>query len=557
MSPLMPPPGRKPEKPAKRATPLTLDELAERVAALPPREATPLVYEPKAYHYGPDPYASPDDLAVLDDPLERAAEAFTTTFARAEALVEADLIALAETNPEIFSGVGAPTPAVPDTVAIPDVLLGPTAFLCGPAGTGKTYLARAMARDLPGTVLAATTGIASVNLGEGTTINALLKYFDTANLRDAHVSGRLQATLRKLFKAGIRRIVLDEVSMLDGEQLTILTNALHELSTGDAGYVLDADFADELREATPDGQPAIALVLTGDFAQLPPVKAPFAFESEAWPRYAAATHTLSHIWRQADRDFIAALQAARRGDADTVADYFGPRLVQTSDDAFDGPTIVATNDAVERFNALRLAKLQTPVARFTAVRWGTQRADWKQIPDTFGLKVGALVMILANRREQTLGDLPGKLVYANGDLGHIEALDETRGLCHVRLHRTDAVVDVEWVERQNTVPLEPGDRKRLKAAGEAHRITTDGRQHIVGTVRYLPLRAAYATTVHRSQGLSLDAVQVNTREGFFKTAGMLYVSLSRARTAEGLRLIGSVDGLRARCTVNAKVAKWL
>jgi len=91
----------------------------------------------------------------------------------------------------------APPAAIPvEPVDIPEVLNHAQAFLCGPAGTGKTFLARHIAKVEKGTVLAATTGIASVNLGEGTTINALLGYFDTKSLLEGYTTGKLNARRR-------------------------------------------------------------------------------------------------------------------------------------------------------------------------------------------------------------------------------------------------------------------------------------------------------------------------------------------------------------------------
>lgn len=448
-----------------------------------------------------------------------------------------------------------PTPLLP-SVDIPDVLLGPSARLAGQAGVGKTTLLRALVAQQKGTVLAATTGIASVNLGEGTTINALCKFFDTASLRDAYVSGYLNMTLGRLWRSGVRRIALDEISMMDAEQLTILTQALDELAG--KGYGLDAQLDQEMEDAsaTTGEQPGIALLLSGDMGQLPPVKAPFVFESPMWDRYAAHTHRLTKVWRQSDAAFLQALSAARAADVATVCDFFGPRLSASIDPSFDGTTLFATNDAVDRYNALRLQSLSTPLVRYTPRRWGQPRGDWKNIPDVLGLKEGALVMVLANAYypPEHDGALP-KLRYANGDLGHVESLNGTS--VHVRLVRTGEVEEIDWVERDHTIPLEPGRSKALKLGGEEWRVDRQKRAEVIGTVHYLPLRLAWGSTVHKAQGLTLDRVQVNTREGFFKHPGLLYVSLSRARTAEGLRLVGTVDGLRARCTVDGRVVPWL
>jgi ATP-dependent DNA helicase PIF1 len=455
------------------------------------------------------------------------------------------------------------------TLEIPATLTAPkSSWMLGAAGTGKTTLARAMVAQRPGTILAATTGIAAINLGEGTTINALLKYFDTESLGEAARYGQLQMTLRKLyFRGGIRHIVLDEVSMLDAKQLTLITLALREFA-GDDYDVLEADptMQDAIEEMEASGEvfEGIKLTVAGDFAQLPPVKAPFAFESPVWEAYAAHRHTLTRVYRQDEADFREALDACRRGVVEPVVEFFRHRLVTTTDEAFDGSTIMATNEAVARFNALRMVELSTKAVTYTARRWGTQRGDWKQMPDQVGVKVGALVMILANEREIGVDGMPGALIYANGDLGTVvEAVPPVEpgtpcaGRLYVQLRRNDRVVEVEWVTRKNEVPLEPGRKKELRALGQEELITEDGRREIIGTVEYLPVRVAYATTVHKSQGLSLDAVQIATREGFFTTPGMLYVALSRCRTAAGLRLIGTVDGLRARVTTHPKIRPWV
>lgn len=441
-------------------------------------------------------------------------------------------------------------------------------FLCGVAGTGKTWLARAIVAQRPGTLLCATTGIAAVNLGEGTTINAALGYFDSASLVEAYTSGFLLSRLRKLHKAGVKRLLVDEVSMLDAQQLTIFVRALEELAG--RGYGLDPSIVDEIayEEGTegiePDARPLpIKLTIVGDFAQLPPVKAEYAFTSPEWEKVAASTLKLTAIRRQADPAFIAALMAARSGDAEEVAAYFAPRLASTTDNDFPGTTLVATNEAVDRFNALRMDTLKTAARVFSSRRWGKQRGDWKNIPERIVLKPGALVMLLANRREPRRPEqmLPGRIIYANGDLGEILALDPDRERVWVRLQRSGEEVEIEWITRDNRMPLEPGRAKELRDQGREDRIGEDAhgraRWEIVGGVTYLPVRVAYATTIHKSQGLSLDTVQVNTREGFFKTPGMLYVALSRARTAEGLRLVGSVDGLKTRCAIHAAVKPWL
>jgi hypothetical protein len=425
-------------------------------------------------------------------------------------------------------------------------------YLAGPAGSGKTFATKAWAASERGLELCATTGIAAINLG-GTTINALLGFFDTKSLEESFTTGHLEARLGRLWRAGVRRIVLDEVSMLDGAQLGILVQAIEAVNS--RKYVLDSDGV--LDEET--APPALGLTLVGDFLQLPPVKGSFAFQNPAWDRFAGHVVTLTEIRRQADQDFIQALRAARRGEAAGVLDYFGARLQQETDDAFPGPTLLAKNESVDRYNWLRMGKLTGREVLFENRRQGKQRSEWgspDKPPHTWGipprllLKIGCLVMILANTRDEF-----GQLRYVNGDLG--EVVDATATTALVVLHRTGEVVEVAYCRREVKVPCDAARRKELKESRQLEKLSEDGKWEITGWVEYLPLRVAYASTVHKSQGLSLDEVQVNVRDGFFRTPGMLYVALSRARTAAGLRIVGSLAMLRERCLVDPRLGEWL
>ena len=100
--------------------------------------------------------------------------------------------------PEFISPWNAPSDPIPTFT-----------YLCGPAGSGKTFLTKLWAEEHRGITLCATTGIAALNLG-GTTINSLLGYFDTASLQERFTQGRLTGILKRLYGAGLRRLVIDE-----------------------------------------------------------------------------------------------------------------------------------------------------------------------------------------------------------------------------------------------------------------------------------------------------------------------------------------------------------
>lgn len=418
----------------------------------------------------------------------------------------------------------------------------PFSALIGGAGTGKSTLLRQWLREaIPGTLLlCSTTGIAAVNLGDGTTINATLKYFDTANLLDLYTSGSLTMRLKKLRRSGVERLVIDEVSMLPADQLTVLVRAVQE-ANGE-GY----DF-DDIAQADKD-LPPLGLTVVGDWGQLPPVKAAYAFESPEWQAF--HVELLTKVWRQADETFVTALNAARRGDGRLAAEVLKDRFTSGTDPSFEGPTLLATNESVDRYNRLRMDTLSTPEHKFDASRWGEQRPEWKKnIPESLVLKEGCLVMILANNFDSD----ENRYRYVNGDLGTFLGLKH--GVPLVKLQRTGREEEVDYITREVVEPLEEGERKKLKEEGQAHLIKDKSK--IVGEVTYMPLRVSYATTVHKSQGLSFDKAQINLREGFMAAPSMVYVALSRVRSIEGLRLIGTPASLISKCTADKRVVPML
>ncbi len=410
-------------------------------------------------------------------------------------------------------------------------------YICGTAGTGKTFAVRELAESDPRVVLCATTGIAAVNLG-GATINSMLQYFDTESMLE--LSTRLDDRIKKWARQGLTHWVLDEASMLDGEQLRCLVLAIETVN------------ADLERAKGYDGPP-VRLTLVGDFAQLPPVKAKFAFEVEEWDRFECATTNLTDIRRQDDVDFITALQAARTGNAAAALEYFRDRIVRNRDLEFEGTTIVAKNSQVDRHNNIKLSDQPGERRGLKKSFWGTQRKEWaRNIPDVLELKLGATVMVLANqKRDQDMYGGSIDYLYVNGDIGKVVDFD-TYGVRYrkgekpedvpavdVELDRTGEIVSVAMVERH----FEDLDEK--------------GKKCITGGIDYFPLRVAYATTVHKSQGLTLDHVQVSFSDHFFSSPGMLYVALSRVRTPKGLRLVGDPDLFLRRCGTDDRVRRWL
>ena len=445
-------------------------------------------------------------------------------------------------------------------------------FITGEAGTGKSFLVQEAVREDPAYgILSAPTGVAAVNVGS-ITINSLLKYGrDVETMQDCYMTGRLTARVVELSKLA-KRLVIDEAPMFSGRALDILYRAIQEANARD--------------NAKPLG-----LTLIGDFAQLPPIKEPWLFQADCWKEFAQNTTRLTKNWRQSSDWFISALNAIRVGDARHGADLFREGGVLFHDAGlpnFDGTTILARNADVDRHNYLCYSALKRGreiIVRST--RWGDQRGEWSPerglVPLESRFKIGAYVMILAN-------DAP-RFNYVNGDCGYVRDYNDITGKFTIELIRTGKIVEIGFIERYHTVKDKPSslpsrvahafcacfgaDRASINLSlndpGAASG-TTPQRGYYptwgapsyncspdtwnTGAVRYYPLRLAYAATVWKTQGLTLDRIQVDYRNYFFSSPAALYVALSRCRTPEGLRLVGSEERFIKRVNVAKEAQPW-
>jgi len=418
-------------------------------------------------------------------------------------------------------------------------------FVSGAAGSGKTFeMKRRIAEDPHFGILTSTTGVSAINL-DTVTVHSKLGFYDTDSLLDAYTSGKLQRRLRALHSEGYRRLVIDEVSMLHARQLDTLYLAINEVNVGSTFAALD---------------PPLGLVLTGDFCQLPPVKGEWAFKAQCWPDFAAHTTRLTKIWRQADVGFLEALNLARSGDGvETAAclKHLNCNFSLGLDLNFDGTTIVAKNAEVDRYNNIRMAAIKEEPIKLVNTRWGLQLSDWKNIPETLTVKPTALVMLLANNKDEA-----GGFVYVNGDLAHVSAVEDFGEfkLIAMTLLRGDKKVAVGQITRQNLSKQEPSESMIAQARLNGDRDPYFDEQRnrwVLGEVCYWPMRLGYASTVHKSQGLSLDRVQIDCRDGFFGANNLAYVALSRARTVAGMRVVGSPEILARRINLDSEVKDWL
>jgi ATP-dependent DNA helicase PIF1 len=442
-------------------------------------------------------------------------------------------------------------------------------FVTGAAGSGKSFeLRRRVDEDPKYGIISATTGVAALNTGS-ITINSLIKFFDANSLRDIYVSQRLHRRLKEVSQLA-RRILIDEVSMLSANSLDILFHAISEINE-------QSTFKNKM-----------ALVVSGDFAQLPPIKEPWAFQAECWREFDKNTTRLEKNWRQTNDSFLSGLNCIRRGDGGgglaALVDC-GIKLEGASLIGYPGTTILSRNQDVDRFNFASYQLLDRKHSEIVvrSRRWGEQRTEWNPtkglIPLESKFRVGAYVMILAN-------DAP-KFTYVNGDCGYVRDFNPATNEFLIELVRNKEVVRIGQIDRHFTTLEDPdlpvgfrpvhlyceceaskSGSQQLDLSGTGVKRGVSAPWGIpswncsqgtwnVGAVRYHPLRLAYAATVHKTQGLTLDRVQVDFRNFFFSQPAMMYVALSRCRTPEGLRLVGSGEQFMKRVRVAEEVKRWL
>lgn len=418
-----------------------------------------------------------------------------------------------------------------DENAVQKLLNEPFGFLTGLAGTGKTTLINEISRLHPDLFeMTATTGIAAVNLGSKT-IHSTLKFYDAKSLENNWREQLLHMNLRKV-RSRRKKLLIDEASMLGGkEMLDLIINAVDEINSDDTGKKL-------------------GVWLSGDMCQLPPVNMSFPFKGDYWQRFEDNTVRLTKIWRQDNENFMKGINLIRANkgiEAMKVFQSCGVRFTDKVDDNFEGTTLIPNNNNVDSYNEKRLQLLEGKLIRVQSTTRGQALKEWeKLIPVELRLKIGAYVMILTN-------DIPS-FNYVNGDTGWIRDYDPTEEIFTVEVKRTGRLEKIGKISRHNFSDKEPPPHMFTKTfTPELDYQTGDW---IIGTVKYHPIRLAYASTIHKSQGLSLDLVQVDTRQPFFGFDSMGYVSISRARTPEGLVLVGKPEIIGKKIRMNKEVLKY-
>lgn len=378
--------------------------------------------------------------------------------------------------------------------------MGKSVFLTGAAGSGKTYLLNRYIHWLRERgvepAVTASTGIAASHL-QGQTIHSwsgigVKEYLGPYELDRIEQNEKLV----KRFRA-TKVLIIDEISMLSGNTLSLVDTAIR---TG-------------MQSNEPFG--GMQVILCGDFFQLPPVvrgggEGHFAFQGEAWHAVGLHLCYLTEQFRQSDDDILLSiLNGIRVGEVEDL--HREALLARMGHEPAEGvPHLYTHNVDVDKQNIERLVALPGFARTYEMRTKGSKKyvellRRGVMAPDVLQLKKDAVVMFVKN-------DLQGKFV--NGTLGQVTDFSPMGD--PVVTTRDGRKIEVE----PETWRFEDGDTVRAE-------------------IIQLPLRLAWAVTVHKSQGMTLDAARIDLAKTF--VAGQGYVALSRVRSLAGLYLEGMHD----------------
>ena len=400
------------------------------------------------------------------------------------------------------------------SLALEIMLAGHNAFLTGAAGAGKTYtlnefirIAKSQGRKI---AVTATTGIAATHLG-GNTIHAWSGLGVLDHL-PRHFFEKLSKSRREqIAKADV--LIIDEISMLHDFRLDLVEEICRT--------VRQSENIKSAKSDAPFG--GLQVIFSGDFFQLPPVtrredkpssddefpRTEFAYNSMAWQKLNPEILYLESQHRQDDNEFLNILNKIRsneitRADAEKIAARYNVNL----NDNQEITELHTTNRDVDFINEKKMNALPGDFVEFEMTHTGSANyVDRLKksclAPETLQLKKGALVMALKNDPEQG---------FVNGSIGTITNFAEpfNNPVVEFRSGRKITVQEVSW-------ELRDGDKKQA-------------------SITQIPLRPAYAITVHKSQGMTLDAAKLNLKNVF--EPGMGYVALSRVKSLDSLSILG-------------------
>ena len=398
-------------------------------------------------------------------------------------------------------------------------------FLTGKAGTGKTTFLKSLpAKTHKRMVVVAPTGVAAINAG-GQTIHSFFQLPFGPQLPEGaqDPTGRIKETFSLQFQRFTRTklkimrtldlLVIDEISMVRADVLD----------------AVDAVLRRARRSSKPFG--GVQLLMIGDVHQLAPVAKPdewellapyykttYFFGSRVLQKTEYLCVELDHIYRQHDTDFITLLNKVRdnRMDAECVQ-LLNSRYLPNFRPTEGYITLTTHNYQADDLNQRRLAEIKSKSMMFKAVIEGVFPQSLYPCKEELELKIGAQVMFVRN-------DPNPEKAYYNGKIGRLTGCDEENGELEVTCgDERIAVTPVRWPNLEYTL------NEETQAIEEKE----------IGSFTQIPLRLAWAVTIHKSQGLTFDKLVVDARQAF--AHGQVYVALSRCTSLEGLVLKTKLD----------------
>jgi len=373
---------------------------------------------------------------------------------------------------------------------------GKNVFLTGAPGTGKTHVLRSYINYLreekvPHAVLA-PTGIAASHL-DGSTVHSYFGFGPRDHINQFDLEELTEREYLWKRMRALRVLIIDEVSMLSPDLFRSIDLALRTFR-----------FSSE-----PFG--GVQVILSGDFFQLPPIREGrkgerFAFQTEVWEHLQLRGVALEESYRQEDERFLEVLRAIRERRLNeqhiqVLRSREGVSLGEV------GVRLYTHNVDVDTLNERSLEQLEGSPQIFSAQGKGAKK--WQErifqaslVPRELRLKRNAPVLFIRN-------DSEGK--YVNGTLGTVVRFEGGLPVVRTRAGKEILVRYENWDFR-------------------------DAEGKTLAQVRQIPLRLAWAITIHKSQGMTLDAAEVDLSKAF--APGQGYVALSRIRSLDGLSLRG-------------------
>jgi ATP-dependent exoDNAse (exonuclease V) alpha subunit len=399
-------------------------------------------------------------------------------------------------------------------------------FLTGGAGVGKTTITReiikAYEEEAKKVAKLASTGMAATLIG-GQTLHSFFDLGIASDIEELEKNGKLEIKkkIKKLISS-MDLIVIDEISMVSDALFEMI-----ELRLNQAGF-------------------SGSLLVVGDFLQLPPVvrgygEVRFAFESEAWQRFDFFKLELTHIYRTDDKRFIELLNAVRFGViTEEVHNHLNEYIKPLPQDLSQFTFLFGKNISASRHNKMQLEFIDEELVvkeaqvikhlKSTQDREIERFMDDARIDKELSLKVGAPVLFTRNAWN-----------YFNGERGVVVNIDAT----YVYVQKSDGkVVKLESTAQSKSVWKE----KTLKGKKEMV-------EEEVFSVYQYPIKLAFAITIHKSQGMSIEDLIIDTNEIF--APSQFYVALSRASNPSRLTLIAPRKQWHELAFVNQKAMHFV